>query len=273
MAPRSQDTSAILPQALQDALDAIRSIPDRIRDRKARAELTRHWIPGEVLERYEQELEESGLLGHLEDTKHWFEDRVDGETPRGASYGYGAIDEQAAGHLYALIRQLAPRTIVETGVCNGYSTAVILLALERNGDGMLYSIDLPEVADEDTDEDTFWEGKGGAAIPPSKEPGWVIPEHLRERWELIVGASQDELEPLLKRLGTIDAFVHDSEHSYECMRYEFEKAYPALTDDGLLISDDVGWNRAFPEFAEEQGCPTYRLGGEMAFLSKAEAGR
>jgi len=53
---------------------------------------------------------------------------------------------------------------VETGVCNGVSTAFLLLALERNGDGELYSIDLPEIAGEEYEQGTFWDGKGGALV-------------------------------------------------------------------------------------------------------------
>ena len=80
------------------------------------------------------------------------------------------------------------------------------------------------MAGADYEPGTFWEGKQGAAIPPGKEAGWMIPDELRPRWQLVLGRSQEELPPLLDRLGAIDLFVHDSEHSYECMHFEFQTA-------------------------------------------------
>ena len=61
----------------------------------------------------------------------------------------GTIAYDEGVYLYALMRRLAPRTVVETGVCNGFSTAFILAALERNGAGELHSLDFPEVIGED----------------------------------------------------------------------------------------------------------------------------
>jgi hypothetical protein len=47
--------------------------------------------------------------------------------------------------LYVATRALKPSNIVETGVAAGLSSACILAALEKNGQGRLYSIDLPNV--------------------------------------------------------------------------------------------------------------------------------
>src|SRR5690348_7177267 len=49
-------------------------------------------------------------------------------------------------YLFHLVRLLRPRTVVETGVFRGISSAFILSALSRNYLGKLYSIDLPQVA-------------------------------------------------------------------------------------------------------------------------------
>jgi hypothetical protein len=140
--------------------------------------------------------------------------------------------------------------------------------LERNGRGELHSVDLPEVAGEEYDPGTFWEGKQGAAIPPGKKAGWMIPDDLRARWRLVLGRSQDELPPLLNRLGAIDFFMHDSEHSYECMRFEFDAAWPALREGGVLVVDDWNWNDAFTELARETGRTPITLGKKLALLRK-----
>ena len=82
------------------------------------------------------------------------------------------------------------------------------------------------------------------------------------------GKSQEELPPLLGRLGTIDTFMHDSEHSYECMWFEFNAAWPALRTGGVLVSDDVNSTKAFGRFARQEGRSPVRLARGMALLQK-----
>ena len=84
----------------------------------------------------------------------------------------------------------------------------------------------------------------------------------------MLGRSQDVLPGLLERLGTIDSFMHDSEHSAECMRFEYEQAWPALRDGGVLLSDDVNSTPAFFEFADRAGREPIFIGRGLAFLVK-----
>jgi methyltransferase family protein len=218
----------------------------------------------QILDGYRAELETSGLLGHLQALYEEFWTIVDPST----RYNTGRLGYDEGTRLYSLVRSLKPSITVETGVCNGVSTAFLLLALERNGRGELHSIDLPEVAGGDYEPGTFWKGKQGAAIPPGKEPGWMIPDGLGKRWRLVLGRSQDELPPLLERLGSIDLFVHDSEHSHECMRFEFDAVWPALREGGALVADDWNRNEAFTEFATETGRTPTTLGKKLALLVK-----
>ena len=225
-----------------------------------------------ALERYEEEVRESGLIEHLERQAAFFWTTVEGATSRGRHYNTGRVtgrDGYGEGvRLYALLRALDARTVVETGVCNGVSTAFLLLALARNGGGELFSIDLPEYAGEDYAPGTFWEGKGGAVVPRGKEPGWMVPEGLRDGWTLVLGRSQDELPAVLDRAGALDAFLHDSEHSYECMSFEFAHAWEALRPGGVLVADDVTVNPAFAEFATEKEREAVPIGAKTAFLVK-----
>jgi predicted O-methyltransferase YrrM len=212
------------------------------------------------------------LIDHLEHRAAEFWDTVQGETARGHRYNTGRVtgrDGYDEGfRLYRLLRDLRPQVAVETGVCNGVSTAFLLLALEDNGEGELHSIDLPEVAGEDYEQGTFWDGKGGAVIPPGKEPGWMVPTELRDRWHLMLGRSQDELPPLLERLGSIDFFMHDSEHSYECMSFEFRAAWDALREGGVLVADDVNVNSAWVEFVGEVEREPEALGPKLAMITR-----
>ncbi len=217
--------------------------------------------------RYRQRLAETGLTRHLEACHNEFAATVRGITPRGSPYDPGAVPPEDGARLYLLVRQLRPEVIVETGVCNGFSTAYLLEALADNDSGRLISIDFPEFAGPDPGGE-FWEGKGGAVVPAGREPGWVIPTPLRDRWELVLGRSQDRLPEVLARVAPIDLFLHDSEHSYECMTFEFTAAYEALRPGGVLLSDDVGWNDAFGDFARRHGLRPYLVGPDLGALQK-----
>ena len=165
--------------------------------------------------------------------------------------------------LYALVREYEPETVVETGVYNGVSTLSILAALEANGTGRLYSVDYSrhlsgEAGDVDpATERDFSRGRpscaeaGAQRLPPGREPGWIIPDRLRERWDLIPGKQQVELPPLLARLGSVDLFHHDSSHSICDIIFEFELAWQYLRSEGIVVSNHIGWNDAFETFAAE----------------------
>src|SRR5262249_52393950 len=45
--------------------------------------------------------------------------------------------------IWCLVRQLKPQRVVETGVAHGMTSRFILEALQMNGEGRLWSIDLP----------------------------------------------------------------------------------------------------------------------------------
>jgi len=148
--------------------------------------------------------------------------------------------------LYTLMRILKPEIVVETGVAAGVSSAYILKALEDNGEGELFSVDL-------TNYELEYFPKLGldpvAIIPEGKEPGFVIPAELKRRWHLNLGKSQEILPQLLKEIGPIDSFLHDGEHTYKSMMFEYKEAWRHLRNGGLLLSDNVFMNSAFNDFS------------------------
>jgi predicted O-methyltransferase YrrM len=250
-----------LYRAVRDVRDPRRAAERRrIRDGVAR------FLGGrDVLEGYEREVRASGLMDHLLEKGREHHDAV---VETGAGHSLGAIGYTEGVYLYAVLRKVQPKIAVETGVANGFSTAFSLLALQANGEGHLHSIDLPREVGRDYEPGTFFEGQGRAGIPAGSEPGWLIPPDLKERWTLVLGRSQEELPPLLDRLGAIDTFMHDSEHSFECMWFEFNAGWPALRAGGVLLSDDVNSTEAFARFAAEQGREPVRLARGMALLQK-----
>jgi predicted O-methyltransferase YrrM len=153
--------------------------------------------------------------------------RVNDENPRGARW---PADSLMARLCYLSCRLIDPEVVVETGVAYGVSSAFILKALQENGRGTLYSIDLPPLR---TGYEKFW--------------GIAVPDELRGRWRLRRGSSARVLPRLLQEISKADLFVHDSLHTHRNMRHEFDTIWPHLRNGGLLLADDVERNRAFGE--------------------------
>jgi predicted O-methyltransferase YrrM len=187
----------------------------------------------------------------------------------GAEYIAGWVNIDDGLFLYWLARRLRPRTIVQTGVCNGFSSAMLALALARNGDGgQLHAIDLPHVFNP---ADPAWTRRGhvyGVIIPEGRTSGWLVPDSCRDRVHLQIGDAAALLPPLLARLGAIDFFFHDSDHTYDHMAFEFGEAKRVVRPGGLVVADDIAWNASLWDAARQWGVPAYNHAGSMgvAFL-------
>ena len=136
-------------------------------------------------------------------------------------------DFALARFAYLICRLVQPEVVVETGVAYGVTSAFILKAMEVNGRGTLFSIDLPASVRADA----------------SQYVGHLIPADLRPRWKLTIGASRRVLRPLLQEVGTPDIFLHDSLHTYRNMRYEFA----SIKRPRVILSDDIEGNAAFQD--------------------------
>jgi predicted O-methyltransferase YrrM len=155
--------------------------------------------------------------------------------------------EEGKKLLYVATRATRPRTVVETGPFNGASSAFLLRALEDNGNGRLHSFDLPEAQD-------------ALGHPAGREPGWLVPDELRHRFDVTLGDTRETLRPALGRIGEIDLFFHDSLHTARHMLFEFRAAWPHLRAGGVLVSDDVFWNPAFLLFTRVHRVPFRHIG-------------
>lgn len=142
--------------------------------------------------------------------------------------------------IYCCVRVLQPETIIETGVAHGYSSWIILNALNKNKKGKLYSIDLPN---NDTNKDYNFQNQ--------PTTGWLVPDTLRSRWEMHLGDAKILLPKILNKLGSLDMFFHDSDHSFEHMQYEFNTVHPFMKKEGIILSDDVHKNAAFAQYTEK----------------------
>jgi hypothetical protein len=156
------------------------------------------------------------------------------EIGRGAFGGWGDGEPGLVRAVWHVVRHLRPARTVETGVARGFTSRVILEALERNRDGHLWSIDLPPALKPEL------HGQVGAAVV----------DGLHHRWSYIKGASAQRLPGLLSRLGQIDLFIHDSRHTEHTVRFELDRAWAALRPGGVLVVDDIDLNRGFESFTQ-----------------------
>lgn len=150
------------------------------------------------------------------------------------------VGRDLAHALWVLVRHRRSERAVETGVAQGVSSAVVLSAMEANGVGQLWSLDLPPVE---------WKGQVGAAVSPA----------LEKRWTYLRGSSQRWLPKLIDRIGELDLFLHDALHTHQSMSREFALIWPRLRAGGVLVSDDVDANPAFSEFVRTIDSPWLAL--------------
>ncbi len=135
--------------------------------------------------------------------------------------------------MWCLTRNLRPAKVVETGVARGFTSRFILEAMERNGTGHLWSIDLPPTNPE-----------------LQRQVGAAVEDRLRDRWSYIRGSSRRHLPGLLHELGQIDLFLHDSLHSERNVRFELDRAWGALRPGGAAVIDDIDANWGFHSFTQ-----------------------
>jgi predicted O-methyltransferase YrrM len=133
-------------------------------------------------------------------------------------------------------RLIRPDYVVETGVGKGFTTTSALDALERNGIGRVYSIELPSLY-----------------FGYANQVGERIPRNLRKRWELIFGPSAIEIPKVIREIRKVDVFIHDSAANYDTQKTEFGIALDHMPPGGILISNMLNSN-AFLETAETTHC-------------------
>lgn len=139
---------------------------------------------------------------------------------------------------YALIRELQPNIILETGTATGSMTSYILAALNRNGSGSLLSIDIPAVKGELTMDISV----------RNDEVGYWIPDEYKKRWTYIEGDAKLHL-PKVMAEQSVNFFIHDSLHTRTHMFFEYMVARALMAPGAIIASDDVLWNNSFDDFS------------------------
>ena len=153
-----------------------------------------------------------------------------------ATYGeYSDAEMSLARAAWCTVLHLRPAVVVETGVARGVTSRIVLEALNRNGHGHLWSIDLPHPFESDL------HGQTAAAVPKARAA----------RWSYIEGSSRRRLPSLLRRLGRVDLFIHDSLHTARNTRFEMDQVRRVLAPGGIMVVDDISTHQGFAGFAED----------------------
>jgi predicted O-methyltransferase YrrM len=134
--------------------------------------------------------------------------------------------------LYTLCDHLRATRVVETGVAYGWTSLAVLLSLQDRPGSLLYSVDLPYV-----------DRRNEAWV------GVVVPQELRPQWRLMRAADRQGLPVALREAGEVDVAHYDSDKSYEGRLFGYPLLWDSLRPGGILVSDDVGDNSGFRDFA------------------------
>ncbi|MEU9169715.1 class I SAM-dependent methyltransferase [Streptomyces sp. NPDC048420] len=149
------------------------------------------------------------------------------------TYGqYSDADAALGRALWCTVLHTRPTVAVETGVARGITSRIVLEALERNGEGHLWSVDLPHPFERDLRAQT----------------GIAVPAHRRSRWSYIEGSSRRRLPGLLRELGRVDMFVHDSLHTARNTRFEMKCVGQVLHPGGMMFVDDISTHQGFADW-------------------------
>jgi len=138
----------------------------------------------------------------------------------------------AQNFLYNTTKAIEAKIVIETGVAYGWSSLAILLAIHENGGGSLESIDFPQL------------GTSGRSV------GLAVPEFLKKYWNLHIGPDRKHLPLILADRPSIDACHYDSDKSEAGRKFAYPLLWNSLRDGGIFISDDIGDNNAFVDFAD-----------------------
>ncbi len=132
-----------------------------------------------------------------------------------------AVELEVGQMLYGAMCDRRPTSVVELGTAAGYSATWMLLGLERNEHGHLWTLD-PTVP-----QPAVWDRVG---CPVG-------------RLTYIEAISQD-VEALAKLPPQIDFLFHDASHDFNSILKDVEMLIPRIPVGGLIAIHDVNFHRA-----------------------------
>lgn len=141
------------------------------------------------------------------------------------------MEKHSAYLTYNLIHSIKPARVVETGVADCYLTFFILYALKYNGHGRLTSFNISE--------------KAGSLLTGEEKAFW--------NFKILGKNRKKDLLDAFSKLGGIEMFIHDSNHSYSWQTFEYNSAYLIMNKNSVFMSDEIYLSYAFVDFRRING--------------------
>jgi predicted O-methyltransferase YrrM len=226
----------------------------RLKDRSSASKLADNskWI--------EESAIPSHLLANRLDTNLWSEAVEFGERLRERAKKILAdvpFDMGSGGNyeiLYWMTRYLRPTYVVETGVAAGWSSEAFLTAMDKNGQGTLYSSDLPYFRVRD----------------PLKYIGILVSERLKSRWHLLTDGDERALPEIIAAVPEVDLFHYDSDKSYSGRQFAISTVRSKLSAQGVILVDDIWEDSWFRDYAVAADCPSAVLDGRSGLIDPSK---
>jgi predicted O-methyltransferase YrrM len=150
-----------------------------------------------------------------------------------------------------LVRELAPRSCLELGTGLGLSAAYHAAALELNGAGRLTTLEGAQA----------W---GAVAEQSLSGLG------LAGRAQLRIGAIDDTLPELARRMAPIDYAFLDADHSEQATLEHFDAILPHLSPGAVVLLDDItlseGMGRAWKAVSRRERASARLAVGRMGVV-------
>lgn len=129
--------------------------------------------------------------------------------------------------LYRLCKWLQPEFGLELGGNLGFSTAYQVSGIEK---GHFTSIE------------------GSASLAAEASKLW---RKLGLEIDSLVGEFDQELAPLLDKGASLDYVLLDGNHSYEATLSYFNRLFPLLRPNGVIVVDDIHWSEGMQQAWQE----------------------
>lgn len=154
-------------------------------------------------------------------TDEMFKGRVSQETV--SQISHASIPFKYGLLLFKIIRNFKPNNSLELGTCLGISTSYLASALEINNKCKLITIE------------------GAPSLSLIAKENFEKLGLKRVRAE--IGRFQDVLDDILKEIKTVDYAFIDGHHDEIATINYFNKIYPFLSQDAIIMFDDINWSK------------------------------
>lgn len=131
---------------------------------------------------------------------------------------------------YAVVRELKPKLVIETGVDKGLGSIMLCAALRRNAE----------------------DGAPGRYMGTDIDPaaGYLLAPPYSDVGEIVYG---DSIETLKKINDKVDVFINDSDHSKQYEADEYAVIAPHLSEKALVLGDNAHFSDKLADFADDTG--------------------